>query len=317
VTTFKGNEVTFLAHRHAALVEANRRRRTVLDTINEELNLARLDAYLDAVACFPAELPRLANGRPNWDALPIEAIRVRRWGDRRTKISALNPDLVTSAREVFPRMMRVAYEIEDPWEAYTAESVAYMDNDGVRKLSTFMEAIWQNDERRHASVFKSAYLAITGDRDLPPNPHEVWPVLPGTAALEAHIYARLNAEMSASSSYAVFASHAKDDLADMITNVAGDEFRHLAIFWAATKWRFGERAYQRLGRLLNQLRLSAAGHRKLRSDVNEVGVGDLVVMGEVVLAMTAEIKLLLAWDKTLTPSRLNEVFGSLPATALV
>ena len=304
----------FAAHRHADLIEANRRRRSVIDTIHEELRLSRLDDYLEAVACFPEELPRRADGRPDWKALPIEAIRVRHWGDRRANFRSVNPDMVIGLASVFPHMMRVAYEIEDPWEAYTAESVGYMDNQGVRKMSAFMEAVWQNDERRHAAVFKSAYLAVTGEEELPPNPHKVGPVLPGTAAFEAHVYARLNAEMSASSSYAVFASHSRDDLSHTISNVAGDEFRHLAIFWAATKWRFGQSAHKRLWRWFRMLRESAAGHRKLRTDVNQVGLGDFVVMGEIAHALAQEIKLLLEWDRTLTPARLDEVFGDQPST---
>lgn len=304
----------FVAHRHADLIEANRRRRLVIDTVHEELSLARLDAYLDAVASFPSELPRREDGRADWKALPIEAIRVRHWGDRRANFRTVNPDMVIGLQSVFPHMMRVAYEIEDPWEAYTAESVGYMDNEGVRKMSAFMEAVWQNDERRHATVFKNAYLAVTGAADLPPNPHKVGPVLPGKAAFEAHIYARLNAEMSASSSYAVFAAHSRDALSDTIANVAGDEFRHLAIFWAATKWRFGQSAHRRLWRWFRMLRESAAGHRKLRTDVHEVGLGDVVVMGEIAHALTQEIRLLLQWDRTLTPARLDEVFGDQPTT---
>lgn len=306
--------LNFIAHRHADVIEANRRRRAVIATIHEQLNPQRLDDYLDAVACFPTELPRRPDGRPDWKALPIEAIRVRHWGERRANFRNVNPDMVIGLASAFPRMMRVAYEIEDPWEAYTAESVGYMDNEGVRKMSAFMEAIWQHDERRHAAVFKNAYLAVTGEEELAPNPHRVGPVLPGAAAFETHVYARLNAEMSASSSYSVFAAHSRDDLSDTLLNVAGDEFRHLAIFWAATKWRFGEGAHERLWRWFRMLRESAAGHRKLRTGVNQVDLGDVVVMGEIAHALSVEIAQLLAWDKTLTPPRLHEVFGCLPST---
>lgn len=301
-----------LWHPHSALIAANRRHKQVVETVHDQMRLSLLDDYLDAVAAFPTELPRLENGKIDWKALPIEAIRVRHWGERRVNFQNINPDSVTGFKAVFPRMMRIAYEIEDPWEAYTAESVGYMENEGIRKMASFMEAVWQGDERRHARVFMNAYLSVTGEQQLPSNPHVVGAVLPGTAAFEAHLYARLNAEMSASSSYSVFASHSQDDLASIITNVAGDEFRHLAVFWAAMKWRFGEGAIHRLNNWFAMLRLSASGHRKLRSDIDRVGVGDVAVMGEMAAALALEIKQLLEWDKTLTPPRLHDVFGCPP-----
>lgn len=294
------------------LVAAGRRWRSVSDSIREEMDPRRFDAYLDAVAAFPVDVPRHSDGQPDWRALPIESIRVRRWGERRPKVSAIHSDQVISMRDVFPRMMRIGYEIEDPWQRYTAESTAYMDNAGIRKLSAFMDAIWQNDERRHPAVFRQAYLAVTGEADLAPNPHYVGPVLPGDAAFERHIYARLNAELGASAAYTVFASHARDELADCILNVAGDEFRHLAIFWAAVKWRFGEGAYARIRRWLQHLKLSASGHRRLRTGLDRLGVQDLVVIAEVTRALALEVRQLLRWDETLTPPRLHDVFGCLP-----
>src|SRR4051812_16977439 len=98
---------------------------------------ARYDAYLDAVAAFPSELPRSADGRVDWTALPIEAIRTRRWSDRPAKLCDVDRDQVTGMREAFPRMLRIGYEIEDPWQAYTIESNAYMDSAGVQKLAGF------------------------------------------------------------------------------------------------------------------------------------------------------------------------------------
>lgn len=288
------------------------RRRAVVDAIGDEMAPDRFDAYLDAVGQFPLELPRRGDGQPDCQALPIEAIRVRRWAERRSKIANIHLDQVTGLRGAFPRMLRVGYEIEDPWEAYTAQSTAYMENAGVRKLAGFMEAIWRGDERRHGLVFRQAYLAVTGSSEVPPNPHHVDPLVPGEAAFERHIYARLNAELGASAAYTVFASHATDDLAACIRNVAGDEFRHLAVFWAATKWRFGEGAYARVRRWLEHLQLSARGHRRLRTGLDQLGVQDLVVMGEIVAALGTEVKQLLAWDKSLTPPRLHDVFGCLP-----
>lgn len=67
------------------LVAAGRRWRSVSDSIREEMDPRRFDAYLDAVAAFPVDVPRHSDGQPDWRALPIESIRVRRWasGDLR------------------------------------------------------------------------------------------------------------------------------------------------------------------------------------------------------------------------------------------
>lgn len=286
-------------------------------TLALEMEPSRLDAYLDALAQFPDTLPVDQTGKPDASLLPTEAIRVRRWGELRAKPSKMDMGQVRSMHRALPRFIRVAYEIEDPWRAYTAESTAYLDHGGLRKLSAFMEVVWQGDERRHAAVFKAAYLRITGEQDLTPNPHRVAPVVHTPWSLERHLMMRLGAELGAAAGYTVYAAHAKDDLAAGILNVAGDEFRHLAVFWAALKWRFGDGAAWRLSKLTRELLAMGMDHRSDRTELQSVGPQDAILVTQIGLTMAQVVVRLLAWDRSLTPSRLHGVFGPLPDARLL
>lgn len=288
----------------------------VRDVVAEEMSQGRLDAALDAMAAFPVEPVRGSDGEIDHKALPTESIRVRRWGERRASMKDLHMDQVVGLRRALPKFLRVAYEIEDPWRAYTLESIGYMDNAGLRKMANFMDAVWQSDERRHGAYFRAAYLAVTGEKDIEPNPHLVTPVLPGHSALERHFYMRIIAELGASAAYTVYGSVSKDDLQGGMLNVAGDEYRHLAVFWAACKWRFGDMMALRLLKVAQTSAILGLEHRSNRSGLNDgVGVEDADMVFRIGLAMTNIVLRLLAWDRKLTGARLHEVFGPVPKEA--
>ncbi len=281
--------------------------------VAEEMSAARLDGALDAMGAFPDEPPRDAAGEIDHAALPTEAIRVRRWGERRASMKDLHMDQVVGLRRALPKFLRVAYEIEDPWRAYTLESMGYMENAGLRKMTNFMDAVWQADERRHGAYFRAAYLAVTGEKDIPPNPHVVDPVLPGVPAVERHFYMRIIAELGASAGYTVYGVVTRDDLQGAMLNVAGDEYRHLAVFWAALKWRFGSMMALRLLKVAQTSAFLGMKHNSNRTGLKEgVTVEDAVMVGRIGLTMANIIARLLVWDVSLTRSRLQDVFGPVP-----
>ena len=284
------------------------------DLVEEEMARPRMDAALDALAAFPDNPPRDETGAIDHGALPSESIRVRRWGERRVSMSTLNGDQVLELRGALPRFLRVAYEIEAPWHEYTQESMGYMHNGGMVKMANFLDAVWRSDERRHGPYFRAAYLAVTGEKDVDPNPHVVDPVMPGASALERHFYMRLIAELGASSAYTVYASLTRDDLQNAMVNVAGDEYRHLAVFWAALKWRFGDVMAWRLLKVGQTAALLGVTHHSNRSGLNDgVTAQDAAMVGRIGLTMSSVVLRLLAWDRSLTRTRLQDVFGSVPA----
>lgn len=286
----------FLLPARARSVGVAPRRVLVGDILDEEMNAPLLDGYLNALA------------RPLGAA---DAMGVRRWGEGRTALSKVDPSQVLSLRNALPRFLRVAYEIEDPWRAYTTESRTYMENDGLQKMARFMEEVWQTDERRHAAVFRASYLKLTGLDDVTPNPMTVEQVGTGEGAFERHLYQRLLAELSASSAYSVFAMHACGPLHLSLRNVAGDEFRHLAVFWAALKWRFGDVMPIRLAKAA-RWGLALGLEQQNRSGADAVGLEDAIMTAEIGAAMAASTLRLLWWDRTLTAGRLREVFGPPP-----
>lgn len=271
-------------------------------------HFARFDEYLDAVAALPDHFPETDTGRPDWRALPPGAMRVRSWGPARAHLAGAGPDDVISRRAAFVRLVRASAEIEQPWDRYTDESSAYLVLAGCPKLAGFMRYVWRDDERRHGPTLRAIYRAVTG-ADTPDNPHAVAPVRVGARALEHHLTVRLNAELGAAATYAVLAGHARGDLRTALSNLAGDELRHLAVFWAATSWRFGDGPKTRLLKWARHNLSSAAGHRRHRSGLGRIGLEDARLLAEVAGTLAQLCRRLLSWDKGLTPERLHEVFG--------
>ncbi len=155
---------------------------------------------------------------------------------------------------------------------------------------------------------------MTGEKDIEPNPHLVTPVLPGHSALERHFYMRIIAELGASAAYTVYGSVSKDDLQGGMLNVAGDEYRHLAVFWAALKWRFGDVMAWRLLKVGQTAALLGVTHHSNRSGLNDgVTAQDAAMVARIGLTMSSVVLRLLAWDRSLTRTRLQDVFGSVPA----
>lgn len=285
--------------------------RFLRDAVGEQLRPAALNEYLDAMAAFPDAPPRRPNGEIDVRELPTEAIRVRRWADRAGP-SAIDPEQVHSLRDAVPRMLRVSYEIEEPWQKYTEESVTTFGSNGVQRLAYFMEGVWRADERRHASVFKAAWLGVTGEKELVAHPHQWEAELHGERALRRHLFMRLVAELGASGAYVAVAANSRGPLSSTMLNVAGDEFRHLVVFWAACKWWFGDAAVLRLGRLAATVTSLAFIHQQGRGDMKRPGFQDVVLLGQVGAAMAMTLGLLLRWDGKLSATRLQDVFGERP-----
>ena len=276
----------------------------------QEVNPALFDEYLEALAAFPENPPRRENGEVDLSALPNEAIRTRRWGETRASPHAIAPDQVVSLQRAMPKFLRVAYEIEEPWVQYTAESVATLENNGIGRLAGFMGAVWRADERRHAALFKTAYLQVTQEQALEAIPHHWDAPVHGEAVLVRHLFMRLVAELSAGATYLVLAAHSRHELSDCMLNVAGDEFRHLAVFWAACKWWLGEGLAKRVARTVMTTSSLAYLHRQQRSDMGSLGLEGGVMVVELGAAMGLTMLHLLRWDSRLSASKLESVFGS-------
>lgn len=288
--------------------------RTGPGVVGEALDAAfgQYDAHLAALAALPEQLPLTATGRPAWDALPAEAIRVRRY-DHPVDVGAMGPAQVLIDRLAVARLVLGAAEIEEPWAEYADESAAYLALAGMPKLAAFMAHVWRSDERRHGVTLRAIHKAITGV-DVPIRPHVVKPVQVGARALEHHLIVRLNAEISAAAAYLVLARHTTGDVQAALLNLAGDELRHLAIFWAATKHRTGDPVAGRLWAWVRHHARSALGHRQNRTGMARPGLVELRLLVETGATLIAIVRRLGQWDAELSPTRLQTVFGPAVAT---
>lgn len=245
---------------------------------------------------FDAHLAAFASGN----------IGVRPWPNR-AALGGVTVSDVSGDLPAYVRMLRAAGEIEEPWMGYTAESVAYFELGGLPRLAHFMQHTWAGDERRHGAVLRRLLVELTGE--LPDgNPHYVAPVLCGGDALERHLFVRLNAELGAAATYTVLASRGRGALHAALVGLAGDEYRHLSLFWAAVAHRCGSLSPLRAARLMQTTLASAAGHRTHRTGLDRLTRADAVLLREVAGALVQIVGRLLEWDRTLSPELLTRVF---------
>lgn len=278
----------------------------------KEMHPGLLASSVEGLASFPVSLPRLPDGRVDRQAMPQDTLTVRRWGALRASPKSITPLQVAALKAAVPGMVRVAYEVEDPWQAYTLESMGYMHNAGAQRLHAFMEGVWQHDERRHAAVLLAAYQGLTGETDVAPNPHRVAPVVEGPGAFQSHLAMRVLAELSATATYAALLPHTRQELHACLGNLLGDEVRHLAIFWAALKWATPHAVWRRVLSVVIHAVQVGNDHRQERNGLRLSNPQMLLLLAQVGAAMAVSLGHLVAWDATLAPGALEELFGAAP-----
>ena len=190
--------------------------------------------------------------------------------------------------DTFTRFLLVAYEAEYPWDDYSVESRGYFTTGLLPHLGSFMIRVWRQDERRHGPVLGALYTRLTGGNLNSAHPHAVEAYVEGERGLQGHYYTRLNAELSAASFYTVLAGQCEGAARRMLLNLAGDEYRHLGLFWAEVAGKWGKvggivRLAKRNWRALKE-------HRKRRTGIGELGLKGYLLIGQVGLV---EIRLAL------------------------
>jgi len=136
----------------------------------------------------------------------------------------------------------------DKLEGLTDEEITNAYTKGVKRC----EAQWCAEEYRHAQLLRRLIRILTGRE--PENAKCADPTITKNDDESAfkHLSGRNYTETGSAGTYALMASHTRDDLRLALMNLVGDELKHLTVVAAADIYLRGKDANNRLIRMLEK-----------------------------------------------------------------
>lgn len=232
--------------------------------------------------------------------------------------------------ELFVQILAGAAEIESPIRSYSRESWDYMqslhepmahflggtygDDQAIQ-----MVGIWEKEERQHCPALCKMVQQLTGQK-LTIKPNLVGSYMPSDRPWEDachHLFSRVSTEWSAIAVYLWMMAHSTGALQNAIAQLLQDEVNHLAKFWGFSRWAFSGSFAARFQKSAGYILALAQHHKGDRSHGNEVlSFSQMAVHApyavELGFTFLRVMVWLRRWDKELSPSFLQHLFGPVP-----
>ena len=191
--------------------------------------------------------------------------------------------------------------------------------------------LWEKEERQHAPALLKIYRQLTGVkatiqhrivRAYHPSQHP-------DSDLYRHGLHRIVTEYSAVCLYLWLMAHTTGPLQQVLAELVQDEVNHMTKFWGFGLWLFPESALTRMGHILNHLNLwplqptpHPTAHQLMPTirrmmDVLDWRAWPLTHKAELITTFIQVFHRLCCWSNRLTPTDLNNLFGSSPITVML
>jgi hypothetical protein len=264
--------------------------------------------------------------------LPQQFVRPqpRRWA--RIEWHRIDSTLITGIdTSLFLAILKGAIDTEAPIRDYTHTSRQYLD--AVHPLmaefvggkvddlgSTQSKGIWELEECRHAPALIAIYERISGEKvQLQPKQARAYqPTDCPDMDLYRHGLSRIFTEYGAACLYLWLIGHSTGALKQVLEELLKDEINHLIKFWGFGIWLYPYPKGQRLMHGCKQLlpRRSAGGNL-IKTYQRMLSVlhwqhWNIQHRWQIVTIFYLVITRLLAWHQSLTPTALEQIFGTVP-----
>ncbi|MBN8559292.1 MAG: ferritin-like domain-containing protein [Leptolyngbya sp. UWPOB_LEPTO1] len=256
-----------------------------------------------------------------WNSIDWQAISVN-------QIVGIDP-------EVFLSILRGAINTEAPIRDYTQTSRQYLEPIDAR-MARFVGGVvsadgkllepglWEKEERQHTPALLKVYTQLTSEKPIV-EPHTVrayQSVSDPAISLYRHGLHRVATEYGAACLYLWLMAQTTGALHAVLHELLLDEINHMAKFWGFGVWAYPNSSLPRVGWSLLQTTKGRMTYQRDRSSL----VGTLDRMTQVLAWQTWSAKnrwtfaltciqalhLLGRWNRTLTPTFLQDVLGASP-----
>ncbi|GAB1539574.1 hypothetical protein NUACC21_22410 [Scytonema sp. NUACC21] len=242
---------------------------------------------------------------------------------------AISPNQIIGLdAEVFLSILVGAMDTEAPIRGYTQTSRQYLEKlhpqlarfvgGTVNENGELIElGLWEKEERQHTPALAKVYYRLTGKK-ITPTFRAVRGYLPTDNPYEdlyRHGLHRVVTEYGATCLYIWLMAHTTGALQDVLEELVQDEINHMTKFWGFGVWAFPETSFIQVGRTLLKTRHKDYKRnsllRTLKRMLGTLNWNSWSLTNKVSLIFTFAYTIgrLLAWNNSVTPEYLQDLFG--------
>jgi hypothetical protein len=258
---------------------------------------------------------------------------IRRW--QPIAWQTIHPDQVVGMSPVtMAAILRGAIDTEAPIRAYTQTSRQYLATlhpDLARFVGGTVDAngqlteigLWEKEERRHTPILCRVYQQLTGEA-IAPTDREVRPYQPtddAPADLYRHGLHRIATEYGATCLYLWLIAHSRGALRQVFIEITIDEMNHMTKYWGFGLWAYPNSNWRTLINTLMQTSKLKLQYNKsngslfgtLNRMTNVLAWSSWTWQNRLTFMWTciAVLRRMLQWQRSLTRSSLETLFGTL------